>query len=468
MMDERIIEAAKRRCEAVMERISGGLPRSKIAESCKRTLLRLATSELKFLSRLSPSSSSTTLSCNIGYIEAIVDIIQQPCITGVSRVCKPVSLIHGVEKERQRGSHHKDIHVDIVCMLNKAPVWFIVSDRNPKYISWDGSGGEKSLKLRMQQILAAAATSPSMQPASVILFFAKGLEDSVRKMLMMEFSCSEIEMELSHFEFAFFEEPEGEWVDILARSYRKACILSSKVEQYPKSGSISIADVKQTSVAAVGQVTEKRKYQKSLGNSFISLISSIEYSSMDSQHAECSTAGELSYGDDLINFDTTALIAIVSGISNGSSGKILATPESDLEKRFKSNSKFLISQEHAEIERPIHSELHGILCGKRAIVCETVYSEFMEVVSMCGGPNERSRADILIKHLRIVPDSPSLRMRSLPTTRKLALKNKVIFGTGDYWSAPTLTANMGFVRAIAQTGMPLLFFEHRPRALVGE
>lgn len=65
-------------------------------------------------------------------------------------------------------------------------------------------------------------------------------------------------------------------------------------------------------------------------------------------------------------------------------------------------------------------------------------------------------------------DSPSVRMVGLPTTRKLALKNKVVFGTGDHWRAPTLTANMAFVRAVSQTGMSLCTIEHRPRALTGD
>ena len=57
---------------------------------------------------------------------------------------------------------------------------------------------------------------------------------------------------------------------------------------------------------------------------------------------------------------------------------------------------------------------------------------------------------------------------SLPTTRKLALKNKIVFGTGDHWQAPTLTANMAFVRAISQTGMSLFTIGHKPRALTGD
>uniref|UniRef100_A0A2N9IKE5 DUF1308 domain-containing protein n=1 Tax=Fagus sylvatica TaxID=28930 RepID=A0A2N9IKE5_FAGSY len=68
----------------------------------------------------------------------------------------------------------------------------------------------------------------------------------------------------------------------------------------------------------------------------------------------------------------------------------------------------------------------------------------------------------------VVSDSPSERVMGLPTTRKLALKNKVVFGTGDYWHAPTVTANMAFARAISQTGMSLFTIEHRPRALTGD
>lgn len=47
---------------------------------------------------------------------------------------------------------------------------------------------------------------------------------------------------------------------------------------------------------------------------------------------------------DLINFDTTALIALVSGISNGCSEKLLATPEIELRQRFKGNVEFVIAQ----------------------------------------------------------------------------------------------------------------------------
>lgn len=59
-------------------------------------------------------------------------------------------------------------------------------------------------------------------------------------------------------------------------------------------------------------------------------------------------------------------------------------------------------------------------------------------------------------------------MVGLPTTRKRAMKNKIIFGSGDHWGAPTLTANMGFVRSISQMGMSFTIVGHKPRALTGD
>ena len=53
----------------------------------------------------------------------------------------------------------------------------------------------------------------------------------------------------------------------------------------------------------------------------------------------------------------------------------------------------------SEIQNPIHVELSGVLSGKRGMICGSVCSEFKELVSMCGGPNEKSRAGYLLKWL---------------------------------------------------------------------
>lgn len=53
-------------------------------------------------------------------------------------------------------------------------------------------------------------------------------------------------------------------------------------------------------------------------------------------------------------------------------------------------------QAMSELQNPIHEELRGVFAGKRGIICESVLSEFTELVLMCGGPNEKLRANQLL------------------------------------------------------------------------
>lgn len=456
------VEEAKKRCRAVKDRIES----LRLSLSCKRTLLRLVQSELSFLYRISLSSddsipdSEPSICTNIGHLEVVVHILQQPNITGVSRICKPIPF--PPSKHGEHGSTSlKGAHVDIVCTLNGNPLWFIVSDRNPKYITWHGheSSRNKGLKKRIEQVLHAARCSISLKPTSLIFFFANGLDDFVIEKFKDEFKATDFEMDFPHFNCEFSEEHGGEWMDIHARSYRQASVLEIKVDCSGNLNPLSTeCGTKDSLVASARLNLSVEDSDVSLCGSFGSLISQMKLFSPK----------DLSSEDNLVNFDTTALIAIISGISNGNTENLLATPEDVLRSRFKSNFEFVIAQVMSEIQNPIHVELSGILSGKRGIICEIVCSEFKELVLMCGGPNEKLRANELLKQLVVVSDSPSVRMMSLPTTRKLALKNKIVFGTGDYWHAPTLTANMAFVRAISQTGMSLFTLEHRPRALTGD
>ncbi|KAK9697085.1 hypothetical protein RND81_08G014100 [Saponaria officinalis] len=458
------IEVSRRRCEAVVERIHG-LPHSKITQSCKSTLLRLLHSELLFLSRL--SLSPHPFSCNIGYIEAIVHLLQQPYITKVSCVCKSISLSSAASNGERSGLQSEAVHIDIVCSLNNSPAWFVVSDRNPKYITWDSAGRNKGFKTRIEHIVHAARSSQAMKPAFIVLFFANGLDITVIQKLKREFGFNELKFEFSCFDFAFCETLDDEWTNVLAKSYQGACTLVLDIDQCHKPRQSMDYLVNLVSTDSRKDISEMCNMVGS-GFSFQSLILKMKEWPFDVKNAEFERKEELLKDDDVVNFDTTALIALISGISNGGAAKLLGTPENKLRQRFKSNTEFVISQAKSEVESPIHDELHCVISAKKGIVCKTVHSEFMDIVSMCGGHNEKMRANQLMKLLKIVPDSPSQRMMSLPTTMKLALKNKVAFGTGDHWGAPTLTANLGFVRAVSQTGMPLFTVEHRSRALIGE
>ncbi|KAL5081207.1 hypothetical protein RYX36_009628 [Vicia faba] len=489
------VEVAKQRCRCVIDSIHQLSSSSNITHSCKRTLLKLAHAELAFLSQ---PSSSTTLSVNIGHLEAVLHILQQPFISGVSRVCKSIPLSPLVSREERHSSSLKDIHVDVVCILNGKPVWIIVSDRNPKYISWNSCHKSKGLNLRIQQVLAAAKSNLTLRPSSVMIFFANGISSHVYDKLRDEFGASEVRLEFSVFSSNMLEETEGDWINVIARSYRDALVLeiipandkdvvqsltldSSQVEISEGKVETQLHLLEDNSING-GSFQLERSIDKAesrlhlsqedietnLGDTFCSVIMGMKLSSLDEKISESIESKTLLYGSDLVNFDTTALIAFVSGISNGGTEKLLATPESELRQRFKGNFDFVIGQIMSELQNPIHVEFGRVLCGKQGIICESVLSEFKELVQMCGGPNEKLRADKLINYLRVVPDTPSGRMMGLPTTRKLAFKNKIVFGTGDHWHAPTLTANMAFIRAVSQTGMSLSSIEHRPRALTGD
>lgn len=56
-------------------------------------------------------------------------------------------------------------------------------------------------------------------------------------------------------------------------------------------------------------------------------------------------------------------------------------------------------QARSEIENPLLVKMGTVLSGKRGIVCKSVLSEFKELVSMYAGPNEKLRAEQLLKSL---------------------------------------------------------------------
>ena len=308
-------------------------------------------------------------------------ILQQPFITGVSRVCKPIPLSSSVSSEERCGSSLKHIHVDVVCTLNRKPVWIIVSDRNPEYISWDRCRKSKGLKLRIQEVLAAAHSNLTLRPSSVILFFANGLATHIYNKLRDELGASEVKLDFSVFSSDMLEETEGDWINVIARSYRNSCVLEINPavgrDVVPNCGfSVrgSAVDSSQIDLSVRKAETQKQQFEENarigecfhlellvgeaktqpqpveenvgtnLGDTFCSILLGMKPSSMENKNFESIKSGNLSGETDLVNFDTTALIALVSGISNGGTKKLLATPESEMRQRFKGNFDFVIGQ----------------------------------------------------------------------------------------------------------------------------
>lgn len=345
------------------------IPPSKISEASKLTLLRLVSAELHFLSNLSniahhlcaDPNSSHLRSSNLGYLESIFHILQSPSVTKASRVCKPVAA----------GS----VHVDVVCTIDKTTAWILVSDRNPKYVSWQGSRRSKGVGVRVDEVLAAARCANSLKPEMILLFFCRGVGGDVRQHLVVESGA----VEINGAEFGCLN-PES-------RVFKVKVALPSTNPELESGSECNV--VRGTGMSpSVGFSIVEMNSDDVL---FCNVMSEMRPTSL---HADDEDGAE-----ELVNFDTTALIALVSGISNGGTTRLLSTPEVEMRRRFKGNYEFVLAQVQSELSDPILLELRAEVAGKKGIICETVHLEFMELVSMCGGPKEKHRANHLLNCL---------------------------------------------------------------------
>lgn len=414
------LELARARCGALHGHLAASpeLPR----QPALCSLLRLVDAELRFLSSLPPAPSrATPLSSNLPHLAALHLLLTHPAVRSPSRL----SPLPGV---------------DFACAFRGRPAWALISASNPARLAWAPHGG----RARVATVLdAARGAPPAKRPEKLLLAFSRGVGVDIALGLMEEFGA--VETDLLE-EFIDDSDNEGGWIAVSfkpSQELRRFRAFEIDVVEGP-------GEVLLPPEAAVTEGSGDEEVPLGFEGAFGAFVGKI-----------------LRESNELVNLDTTALVAIVSGISNGGVGRLMAVPESETRARFKCNYNFVIDQAQSELQFPILIELGEAVEGKQCIICETVSSEFNGIISMCGGHEEKSRSRHLLKQLKIVRDSPSARMMDLPTTRKLAMKNKIVFGTGDHWRAPTLTANMGFVRAVSQSGMPLLTIEHRPRALIG-
>ena len=156
-----------------------------------------------------------------------------------------------------------------------------------------------------------------------------------------------------------------------------------------------------------------------------------------------------------VNLDITALFALTSDLTNGSNH--YAFP----------NYKVLDQQARDDRVTPVLPLLQAYLESpkKYVIACQTVVKEFLSIVDQVAGEEEKERATALLATVNIVPDSPSPRATGLAESGRVKRRQKLVFGTGDTYEAVTLTANVQFVQAAADQGVPFTVFVHPARAL---
>eukprot|EP01061_Rhynchopus_euleeides_P017167 TRINITY_DN28617_c0_g1_i1.p1 TRINITY_DN28617_c0_g1~~TRINITY_DN28617_c0_g1_i1.p1 ORF type:complete len:458 (+),score=139.27 TRINITY_DN28617_c0_g1_i1:172-1545(+) len=156
-----------------------------------------------------------------------------------------------------------------------------------------------------------------------------------------------------------------------------------------------------------------------------------------------------------VNLDITALFALTSDLTNGNNCYDFPS------------HKVLDQQARDDRATPVLPMLRKYLYEeeKYIIACKTVVAEFRSIVSQVAGEEEKGRAAALLESINIVPDTPSPRTLTLVESGRVKTRQKVIFGTGESYQAITVTANVQFVQAAADQGVPLAVFVHPARAL---
>lgn len=237
----------------------------------------------------------------------------------------------------------KGVHVDIMCTYNGNPVWFIVSDRNQKHVLWYATSKSKGLGERVKQLVDVAHSCSTLKPSSIIFFFASGINHEVHKKLEEEYKALEISVEFPYFDCSLLDEVESGWVTVVGRSFHSATALEIKVDHL-RNESLKVDSTHPGSVSTdCFYSLKKDTVRLNCGDSFSRLLSSMKMPQVTFQGPEPSKPGDVLHMK-FINFDTTALIAIVSGISNGGSEKLLSMPQETLKQRFKSNYDFVLEQ----------------------------------------------------------------------------------------------------------------------------
>jgi hypothetical protein len=90
------------------------------------------------------------------------------------------------------------------------------------------------------------------------------------------------------------------------------------------------------------------------------------------------------------------------------------------------------------------------------VACPLAVQTFKEIVALHAGAQETERADALLQRLVVGDEGVcSERVANLKLSGKIKAPARSIFGFGDAMGMPTLTANVGFVRAAASQGVKL-------------
>lgn len=487
--DGEALRELQRRGAALWTAVSR-LPSHALTADCRARVLKAVQAERNFVDRLAAQDGSAVAdahlsSSNFGHLEGILFVLQKqswrvagataalksfqafsPSVSGTSEeggkddeVVSPVSLCtRGVDDA-------VGTHVDLVCTLLGEPVWVVVVNSSAHNRLWLDKKKRKGLRTRLCSLVHVASLVSAAQPSAVVLLVRDGFESRIEERLQEEFQATKmsesgLEDELLASSSCNFQEVEdGEWVNIQLPSSK----VSHWTSYWIRVGT-QIRDIKCTENLVFKHVLAAGSFRDEDPSSSIGSSSCwAAIMRLQEKHED-----KLQQERKILNLDTTALVAVVSELTNGGAQQLLEMASEEREKRFPMMAKFVYEQALVELDEPFLPQFEKMLSDRLPVICEYVYDEFTSITLTNGGPREKQRAQLLLSQLKVVPNMPSARVDALPETGKIKPRHKLVFGSGDFLQAPTVTANMSFVRAVQQKGMALAIVHHQPCALTGD
>jgi RHS repeat-associated protein len=114
----------------------------------------------------------------------------------------------------------------------------------------------------------------------------------------------------------------------------------------------------------------------------------------------------------------------------------------------------------------VRHQLKAFVAGKEMQMTQTALGEFQGSLRSAG-PLEAARGQRFLNRVSIIPDNPSARAMGLNITKKVGANDRIIFGTGDNLSIPTMTSDAKFLRGASAQGVDFDAFLHSPVPFTG-
>uniref|UniRef100_A0ACD5U587 Uncharacterized protein n=1 Tax=Avena sativa TaxID=4498 RepID=A0ACD5U587_AVESA len=293
------LELARAQCRKLHDRIAASPALPRHPEVC--SLLRLVAAELRFLNSTNHPDPARPLSSNLPHLGALHLLLTHPAVRSPSRL----TPLPGV---------------DFACAFRSHSAWVLLSGRNPSGFRWVPRQG---LRSRVAVVLDAARSAPpATRPEKLLLAFSRGVSADIECGLVEEFGAVEVELLSEFLGDTEDDKDEDGWVSVsfhpdeAMRSFR-----AFEIDIVDCGGGEVLSPPPPQDVKLeVGS-------EDTLEGCFADFLGKMRMDLME-----------------LVNLDTTALVAIVSGISNGGVGKLMTAPEAETRGRFKCNYKFVMDQ----------------------------------------------------------------------------------------------------------------------------